>query len=221
MDAFAPGDYDLIVRLEAIPSGLRLAESSPAPLRIVAATPTPPATATAVTVLAEAVATPTPTRTPTLTPTPDATATPTNTPAPTLPPTATEERLPTIRVTTSSANIRTGPGISFGIIGALRNGTEVTVLATDFGAFWYLIELSDGRTGWIAASVSEPAFDGALDGVDVAEFIPLLATNTPPSLPTLPAIPTLPVPTPAPQPTSPPQPTTVPQPPTPTPIGPA
>lgn len=224
---FAPGDYALIVRLEAVPSGDILAESDAEAIRVIAAGVTTPVAATlpvtpTVTLQSVAVAS-TPDVTPTATATPQATPTPTEnaTPEPTPTVAPTEPRLPAVRVVTGSANIRWGPSIAFSILGGLRRGSEVQVLATDEFGYWYLIELADGRTGWIAASVSEPAFEGALDGVSVAEFIPTLPTNTPttapPTLPPAPRATSTPgsVVTPTPQPTPVPVST-----PTPTPIGP-
>lgn len=218
------GDYELIVRLEAVPSGEVLAESEAEAIRIMAAatvtvTATMPVTPTAslapVVVLPTAVDTPTATATSTPMATPTEATTPESTPTPE----PTEPRLPAVRVTAASANIRWGPSVAFSILGGLRRGTEVQVLATDEFGYWYLIELADGRTGWIAASVSEPAFEGALDSVGVADFIPVLPTNTPTSLPpTLPPIRTTPTPNPVSTPT--PQPTPVPDTPTPTPIRP-
>ena len=155
------GDYELIVRLEAVPSGEVLAESGVEAIRIMVAatvtvTATMPVTPTAslapVVVLPTAVDTPTATATST----PMATPTEATTPESTTPtPEPTEPRLPAVRVTAASANIRWGPSVAFSILGGLRHGTEVQVLAsTDEFGYWYLIELADGRTGWIAASVS-------------------------------------------------------------------
>jgi uncharacterized protein YgiM (DUF1202 family) len=92
-------------------------------------------TAVAATLTAHPAATPT--TAPTSTPTPEPTAT------------ACQPRV-TANV---NANVRSAPGTSHDVIGSLRQGDSVRVLATDETATWWYIEIGGGH-GWIAARVS-------------------------------------------------------------------
>jgi hypothetical protein len=106
----------------------------------------PPATATPV-------AAPEPTQVPVIMPTativPTATAVaPPPTPLPTFPAT---DRIGT----TQAVNLRSGPGVTFPTLGALRSGTplaatgETRVVA---GVLWRCFALADGRVGWVRDS---------------------------------------------------------------------
>ncbi len=61
--------------------------------------------------------------------------------------------------TTSSVNIRSGPGTSYSIVTSLTNGTKVTrinkAVATADGYTWDKIKLNDGRTGYVATNYIE------------------------------------------------------------------
>lgn len=58
--------------------------------------------------------------------------------------------------TTSSVNIRSGPGTSYSIVTSLTNGTKVTrikkAVATANGYTWDKIQLSDGKIGYVATN---------------------------------------------------------------------
>lgn len=58
--------------------------------------------------------------------------------------------------TTSSVNVRSGPGTSYSIITSLTNGTKVTrikkAVATANGYTWDKIQLSDGKIGYVATN---------------------------------------------------------------------
>lgn len=58
--------------------------------------------------------------------------------------------------TTSSVNVRSGPGTSYSIVTSLTNGTKVTrikkAVATANGYTWDKIQLTDGRIGYIATN---------------------------------------------------------------------
>lgn len=58
--------------------------------------------------------------------------------------------------TTSSVNIRSGPGTSYSIVTSLTNGTKVTrikkAVATANGYTWDKIQLSDGKVGYVATN---------------------------------------------------------------------
>jgi uncharacterized protein YraI len=48
-------------------------------------------------------------------------------------------------------NMRTGPGITHGIIKAIPAGTVVTLLGRDIYANWCKVQLADGSVGWMSA----------------------------------------------------------------------
>lgn len=97
------------------------------------------------------------------------------------------------------ANVRSGPGLGFSVVAQLGANLEITVLAYAYnsaGIPWYLIELGDGRFGWISGVLVE------LDSVPF-ERIPPAATVPPTNTPVPTATPTqTPVPSPTPQPTA-------------------
>lgn len=89
--------------------------------------------------------TPTLTMTPTISPIPP---TPSNTPTPTIPP-------PVMGVISSlqSVNIRSGPAVDFNAIVALAPNSEVEVLGVSSDGAWFNILMSDGREGWVSATL--------------------------------------------------------------------
>jgi tetratricopeptide (TPR) repeat protein len=52
------------------------------------------------------------------------------------------------------ANVREGPGTRAKLIIVLKGGVKLDILGEQNG--WYLVQLGDGREGWIAASVTTP-----------------------------------------------------------------
>lgn len=128
---------------------------------------------------------------PTFTPTPEATATPdlptnTDTPVPpTEPPeaTATETPPPAPRLIVSSpANIRNGPGTTYGIIGASNPGDEYDVVGKSSDNAWWQICCVAGQEGWIFGQLVQA--ENAAE-VQVAQNI-----APPPAPPTQPPPPT-------------------------------
>lgn len=130
--------------------------------------------------------TPVPTRTPLVfaTATPSATpaprATATSTPSPSPSPTPTLKPSPTspsnfARVTGAAAlNVRAGPGTVYPVIGGLRAGDEVAVLAQTRDGTWLQVQLSDGTTGWVARR-----FTDFVGEVPVAAAVPPAPTSAP------------------------------------------
>ncbi|MFN2137978.1 MAG: protein kinase domain-containing protein [Candidatus Promineifilaceae bacterium] len=117
------------------------------------------------------------------------------------PPTAEPSETPpgqaAVRVIVSSANLRSGPGTIYPTAGAIFNGEEATVLATNRDGTWYNVQLPNGSRAWIAASVTEPVNAVAVNSVAVAATIPAAPTLTPvpptaTPLPTSPPPPTQP-----------------------------
>jgi serine/threonine protein kinase len=102
----------------------------------------------------------------TLTPTnpPSPTSTPTPTPTPTEP--------PRLRVMQHS-NVREGPGLQFPIMTRLPEGTVVAVVAITWqsGNGWYIIELPDGRRGYIFYELVQPLNPTAVAALPTAIVI--------------------------------------------------
>ncbi|MCA9942070.1 MAG: SH3 domain-containing protein [Ardenticatenaceae bacterium] len=96
-------------------------------------TTTPTATTTAV-----PTGTSTPTSTPTTTPAPTATAVPVTGAAAT--------------VVTGALNVRSGPGISYGSVAVVNQGTVVSLLGRNSNSSWAKIRLANGTEGWVNAS---------------------------------------------------------------------
>jgi hypothetical protein len=94
-------------------------------------------------------------------------------------------------VSSDTANVRSGPGTNYPSIGVLQQGDTVLVIATDADGAWYNILLTDGTTGWLAASVSEPVDQEAMGVLAVAATIPPPPPTPTPFTPTpeTPAIP--------------------------------
>lgn len=60
-----------------------------------------------------------------------------------------------IRISVASANLRSGPGLTFDTIDIVLFNDAFRVIAEDELALWYKIELTDGQQGWVTASVTE------------------------------------------------------------------
>ena len=131
-----------------------------------------PQEAPATITLVVATVTPQPTDTPaaTVTPSPSATASPE--PSETALPSATPARSGLIEAE-RSVNLRAGPGVSYAAMAALQPGDEVTLLAQDEDANWHQVQLADGRTGWVAASLV-----AAADAPAPAGDLPVIAVDS-------------------------------------------
>lgn len=73
----------------------------------------------------------------------------------------------------SDANIRTGPGVSYGsIAGGAKSGTRVTIIGRTSDTSWYQVIIPGGQEGWIFASLITP--DSTFDPttVEVVEVTP-------------------------------------------------
>jgi serine/threonine protein kinase len=99
-----------------------------------------------------------------------ATLTPTNPPSPTSTPTPTEP--PRLRVMQHS-NVREGPGLQFPIMTRLPEGTVVDVVAITWqsSSGWYIIELPDGRRGYIFYELVQPLNPTAVAALPTAIVI--------------------------------------------------
>lgn len=128
---------------------------SPAPSHTPHNTPTPTATAIA-------------TDTPSITPSPTATATPTVTRTPT--PAADA-------VTASAANLRSGPGEDFELLGSYKQGTPLTLISRLASSEWVEASLPDGEQGWMHAGLLQ--INIPLESVPVNPNPPTRAYNMP------------------------------------------
>ncbi|WP_071131691.1 N-acetylmuramoyl-L-alanine amidase [Enterococcus timonensis] len=54
-----------------------------------------------------------------------------------------------LTVEASALNVRTGPGLDFGIAAQVKSGTKLSVLKQENE--WYQVTLPDGNTGWVAS----------------------------------------------------------------------
>lgn len=79
---------------------------------------------------------------------------------------------PQLRVTLSSVNVRSGPGINYPPIATLRQDTVVVVIAKNPTGTWFLIELPGGIRGWISNTVTTPVVEADMVKVAIAATIP-------------------------------------------------
>jgi hypothetical protein len=73
-----------------------------------------------------------------------------------------------------NANVRVGPGLTFGVIaGGLSRGTQVQVTGRNSDASWYQIEMpADGREGWIFGSLLDLNANLDVSGLEVINVDP-------------------------------------------------
>jgi len=92
---------------------------------------------------------------------------------------------PQLRVTLSSVNVRTGPGTNYRPFSALLQNSVVTALAKNQNGSWFLIQLPNGETGWVADSVTDPVVPADMVKVQVAVTIPAPPPPAPPTATTI------------------------------------
>ena len=132
-----------------------------------------------------------PTTTPAPPTQPPTVAPPTDTP----PPAATQPPAGPVLNILQPANIRTGPGFNYPVIGGLQAGETAVAIGRDTSAQWYVINYFGAANGqgWVSTLVS--SYTGDTNG------LPVIAAPPPPPPPT-----DTPVPTAPPAPTNPPAP---------------
>jgi len=90
------------------------------------------------------------------------------------------------------ANIRSGPGLEYGVVARLNANTEITAWAYAYnstGIPWYLIDIGDGNFGWISGVLVE--IDPIpFENFPVAVTVPPTRTPVPSATPTETPIPT-------------------------------
>jgi uncharacterized protein YgiM (DUF1202 family) len=77
-----------------------------------------------------------------------------------------------LRVTINSAFVRSGPGQDYPVIDSVSGESTIAVLGYARNGSWFHIQFSNGRRGWIGATVTEPVGDWTLDEVDEVENVP-------------------------------------------------
>lgn len=145
-----------------------LGSNSPRLMAYFAPTALPTSTATAV----PPTATPAPA---TATPEPPTAAPPTATPAPaaTAEPTVappTETPVSPRVIANTNANVRSGPGRNYPVIGSLRTGQEVEVSARNANGDWWRIAWNGQSQAWVSGTTVR--LQGQIDTVAVADNIP-------------------------------------------------
>lgn len=85
---------------------------------------------------------------------------------------------------TADANVRTGPGLNYPVIGGLFVGSTAEIVGRDASAQWYVINYA-GRQGWVSSLVSR--YNGDTNSLPVIQApppppptaTPIPPTNTP------------------------------------------
>ncbi|HRF95079.1 MAG TPA: SH3 domain-containing protein, partial [Aggregatilineales bacterium] len=71
---------------------------------------------------------------------------------PTSTPTATS-LVARVTISSASANLRTGPGTNYSVVGAALNGVSFDVVARTSDSTWYLVQYTTSTRAWVSASV--------------------------------------------------------------------
>ncbi len=74
---------------------------------------------------------------------------------------------PTATVNTGALNIRSGPGIGYGVVFSVYRGVSMTLLARNADASWVRISLDNGIQGWVNSgyiATSYPLYNLPVDG---------------------------------------------------------
>jgi len=82
---------------------------------------------------------------------------------------------PTLVVNTSFLNVRTGPGVQYGVLITVVGGTELPVLAVASDGVWYQVA-TDAGPGWVNVEFTLPR--GTFTNVPVASAETTTPTNT-------------------------------------------
>jgi len=85
---------------------------------------------------------------------------------------------PQLTVTVTALNLRQGPGTTYPIIGALGNGTQVTLTGKNAAGDWYQVSLADGRTGWVSGAAAYVQVTGDVSGLPVIAAPPAVRQST-------------------------------------------
>lgn len=72
---------------------------------------------------------------------------------------------PTLSSLVPVLNVRGGPGTTYGVMDALRPGTEVAVVGHNAGTGWWQVKLANGKLGWVSGAANLVQVTGATSGV--------------------------------------------------------
>ncbi|MCB8980011.1 MAG: SH3 domain-containing protein [Ardenticatenaceae bacterium] len=77
-------------------------------------------------------------------------------------------------VATGALNVRSGPGIGYGVVAAAYQGQVVTMLARNSNSTWVKVQLSSGTQGWVNATLLTTGY--SINSLPV-EDVPTLSTS--------------------------------------------
>lgn len=87
----------------------------------------------------------------------------------------------TATVKVNSANVRAGPGTTFGVVGGVKNGDLLTIYAKNQDSSW--LQIDEAGSAWIKASLVEVAGDIAIidisKPISTVSAIPTKSGNSP------------------------------------------
>jgi dipeptidyl aminopeptidase/acylaminoacyl peptidase len=83
-------------------------------------------------------------------------------------------------VLTPTLNVRSGPGLNYGVIDALRQGADVAITGSSGAGGWWQVTLPSGRQGWVSGSTALVQVQGATANVPVVAA-PAQAAQTVPA----------------------------------------
>jgi uncharacterized protein YraI len=106
---------------------------------------------------------------------------------------------PAVSITSDSANVRSGPGTQYEVIGQLQNGVTATVRGKSADGAWWQVDYPgvQGGMGWVSGGLTQP--NSAAASAPVAAAPP---TSTPAPVTVIPLTPSSEAPTATPSPTS-------------------
>lgn len=101
--------------------------------------------------------------------------------APAEEPTPTEAPADPVIAANDGMNVRSGPGTTYPIVGALQAGELASAIAKTAAGDWWQVLLASGQEGWVFAQLVTPS--GNVDSVAVAATIPTPPPSTPTPIP--------------------------------------
>ncbi|MCA9971080.1 MAG: SH3 domain-containing protein [Anaerolineales bacterium] len=84
-------------------------------------------------------------------------------------PTHALQTAPTAVVSTGALNVRSGPGVQYGVVAVVYSGQTVTLLGRNAASSWVKVQLAGGQQGWVnAALLTAGVAVGSLAVLDAA-----------------------------------------------------
>jgi uncharacterized protein YraI len=87
------------------------------------------------------------------------------------------------RVIAETANLRTGPGTSYPLVGSVPGGTEMVIIGRNADASWLRVQLSSDRAAWVASFLVDVNADLTEVGVIATEEVSPTPEVTPTAAP--------------------------------------